>query len=109
MIYGNIEGIKNSLLEKLEKLYDINIYKDELFTEEISTIICDITNKINREISIAIDRKGKIINIAIGDSSTVEMPVIDINEKTFRHKNNTYSSQWKFKTFSFRFISSFKT
>lgn len=81
MIYGNIEGIKNSLLEKLEKLYDINIYKDELFTEEISTIICDITNKINREISIAIDRKGKIINIAIGDSSTVEMPVIDINEK----------------------------
>lgn len=81
MIYGNIEGIKKFLLEKLEKLYDINVYREEVFNNEISSVICYATNQMGREISVAIDRKGKVISIAVGDSSTVEMPLIDIKDK----------------------------
>lgn len=81
MIYGNIEGIRNVILEKLESIYDIDIYKEELFNEKLSSEICDITNQIGREISVAIDRKGKVLSVAVGDSSTVELPIIDIKEK----------------------------
>jgi GTPase len=81
MISGNIDGIRNSVLDRLEKLYEVKLAKESLFNEEISEILCEITFEINREISISIDRRGKILEIFIGDSSTVEMPLIDISAK----------------------------
>lgn len=80
MIYGNVDGIKDSILEILEDIYKINVWKDSIFTEEMVQILYDVTLKLDREISVAINRKGKIISVAIGDSSTVELPLIDIRE-----------------------------
>lgn len=81
MIYGNIEGIRNSVLDKLEELYNKTVPKDAAFTTELSSIMCSITNQIGREISTAVDRKGKIVSVAIGDSTSVEIPLIDIRER----------------------------
>lgn len=80
MIYGNVDGIKDSILEILEDIYKINVWKDSIFTEEMVQILYDVTLKLDREISVAINRKGKIISVAIGDSSTVQLPLIDIRE-----------------------------
>jgi GTPase len=81
MIYGNIEGIRNSYLDRLEKLYDIDLPKENVFTEELASVLCEVTGQIGREVSAAIDRKGRVVSVAIGDSTTVEIPLIDIKEK----------------------------
>lgn len=81
MINGNIEGIKDSTLKRLEAIYDLRIPKDEVFTEELINIIVGVTLDINREVSVAISRKGMIEGVAIGDSTSVEMPMIDIKER----------------------------
>lgn len=81
MINGNIEGVRNSQLQLLEKLYDIKVPKYSLATEEIINTMVSITSYIEREISIAIDRKGNVINVSIGDSGMVEIPIIDISER----------------------------
>lgn len=81
MIYGKVDGIKNSILNELEKVYDIVVPKDSICTEEIIQIISKVTTDIDREVSVAISRKGKVTNVAIGDSSSVEVPLIDIQEK----------------------------
>jgi len=80
MIYGNIDGVKNSILNKLEKACDLRVYKDCILSEELVEILVEVTKDLGREVSAAIDRKGKIISMAIGDSSTVELPIIDIRE-----------------------------
>lgn len=80
MISGNTEGIRNSLLQRLDKLYDVKVPKYNILTEEICNILCYVTDAINREISAAIDRKGSIIDISIGDSSTAELPEINTKE-----------------------------
>lgn len=81
MILGNIEGVKKSVLKELENIYEENVPKDSLFTSEIAELICRISNAIDREISIAINRKGKVLDVSIGDSTTVEMPIIDMKDK----------------------------
>ncbi|WP_461206432.1 GTPase HflX [Clostridium sp. DL1XJH146] len=81
MIYGNVEGIRKTIINRLEELYEYKIEKDVLVSEEVVDLICEITSIIGREISIAIDRRGKIIFVAIGDSSTVELPQIELKEK----------------------------
>ncbi|MCM8710896.1 GTPase HflX [Clostridium sp. SYSU_GA19001] len=81
MIYGNIEGIRNLILDRLESLYEVNISRENVFESELSSVLCEVTNKIGREVSAAIDRKGRVISVAVGDSTTVEMPIIDVKEK----------------------------
>lgn len=81
MIYGNTEGIRKSILETLEKLYDIRISRNSVCDEELIDILCNVTRYLNREVSAAIDRKGNVISVAVGDSTTVEMPEIDIKDK----------------------------
>ncbi|CUU50180.1 GTPase HflX [Clostridium beijerinckii] len=81
MIYGNIEGIRKSLIEELENIYSIKNLKDEICNEEILNIISRVSSFIEREISVAINRKGNVTSVAIGDSTSVEVPIIDIDEK----------------------------
>ena len=80
MIYGNIDGVKNSILNKLEKACELRVYKDCILSEELVEVLVEVTKDLGREVSATIDRKGKIISMAIGDSSTVELPIIDIRE-----------------------------
>ncbi|GAA0077818.1 GTPase HflX [Clostridium sp. CTA-5] len=81
MIVGNIEGIRNSILEELERIYTIRTSKDEICNVEILNIIARVSGIIEREVSVAINRKGNVTSVAIGDSTSVEVPVIDISEK----------------------------
>ena len=80
MIYGNIEGIKKSFLEELEGLYRVKNLKDEVCNREIIEVIARISTLIMREVSVAIDRKGNITSVAIGDSTSVELPILDLSE-----------------------------
>lgn len=81
MIYGNIEGIKKSIIEELEGIYSIKTLKDEVCSTEILDIISRISSVIEREVSVGINRKGNVTSVAIGDSTSVEVPVINIEEK----------------------------
>ncbi|EGT5618076.1 GTPase HflX [Clostridium perfringens] len=81
MIHGNTDGIRNSVLKELEELYKINVPKYSVCTEDMINIISRLSSQIEREISVGINRKGKVISVAIGDSSSVEIPLIDIHEK----------------------------
>ncbi len=81
MIFGNIDGIKKTYLEELERLYKVKVLKDEVCSVEIIDVISRLTSILDREISVAVDRRGKVVSVAIGDSASVEVSMIDIREK----------------------------
>ena len=71
-IKGNIKGIRDSIIAELQKLYDMQ--SPQLVSQELAVKLADITEYINREISVYITRSGQIIEIAVGDNATVELP-----------------------------------
>ena len=71
-IKGNIKGIRDSVIAELQKLYDMQ--SPQLVSQELAIKLADITEYINREISVYITRSGQIIEIAVGDNATVELP-----------------------------------
>ena len=81
MIHGNIEGVKKTYLEELDNIYKIKVLKDEVCSVEIINIISRISSIIEREVSVAIDRRGKVVSVTVGDSTSVEIGMIDIREK----------------------------
>ncbi|MEG0773199.1 GTPase HflX [Clostridium sp.] len=81
MINGNIDGVRKSILNRLEIIYDMKFQKDDILTEELANLLKEVTLDLEREVSVAIDRKGSVISVAIGDSSSVEMPEIYMKER----------------------------
>ena len=74
---GNTESLKTSVLDEIEKLYYIYISINEFVTQELVFKMAELTGKINREISVYINRKGNVIDVSVGDSNTVELPKVE--------------------------------
>ena len=73
-INGNIQSIKDVLLNELDALIDKRYPPRELIPQELATTVARISAQINREISVLLNRRGFIVDISIGDSSTVSLP-----------------------------------
>jgi len=76
-INGSTEGLKNSVIEALESIYNLEIPQDKLWTEELINTISGISGAINREIAVYIDRKGRIIDVSVGDFRTVDLTEVE--------------------------------
>ncbi len=81
MIYGNIDGVRDSVLNKLESLYKMVMPKDIVCSYELVEILKEVSVIVNREVSVAVNRRGTVISIAVGDSSTVEIPEIEERDR----------------------------
>lgn len=81
MIKGNVDGIKDFILKELDSIYDITVTKNRVIEPEIIALIASISSRINREINVAIDRRGNIVEISIGDSSSVQLPLLNVQER----------------------------
>ncbi len=76
-ILGNLEGIRNSVIEELKTLYDMKLSSGQLLSAELALKLSDITEFINREVSVYITRSGQIIRVAVGSNETVELPAVE--------------------------------
>ena len=81
MISGNTNGIKDYILKELETVCEEKIEKGKFLKKEIVEKISEISIKINKEISIAIDRNGKTVDINIGDSTSAKLPSVEAKER----------------------------
>lgn len=79
-VHGNIDGIKKSTIAELEELYssDMEILRHQFVSDDITYKLCQITEKINREISIYIARDGMVMDVSIGSHDRVGLPDIRV-------------------------------
>ena len=76
-ILGNLKGIRNSVIEELKTLYDVKLTSGQLLSAELALKLADITDFINREISVYITRSGQIVKVVVGSNETVELPAVE--------------------------------
>ena len=76
-ILGNLKGIRNSVIEELKTLYDMKLTSGQLLSAELALKLADITDFINREISVYITRSGQIVKVVVGSNETVELPTVE--------------------------------
>lgn len=83
-ILGNLKGIRNSVIEELQTFYDIKIESGQLLNTGLALKMADVTEFINREVSVYINRSGQVVSVAVGDSETVDLPNVDSRRKNSR-------------------------
>ena len=76
MIHGNLEGIRESTLNELEKLYDAEFERDAFLPDRLLNILVKYTDQINREMLVYLGRDGSVLEIAIGSIGSIALPTV---------------------------------
>ncbi len=76
-ISGNLKGIRDSIIEELKTLYDIRLESSQLISTQLVRKMADLTEHINREISVYINRSGQILSVTVGNNETVSLPIVE--------------------------------
>ena len=72
---------EKTITDYMEQIICTDEEKNKIIEPEMLTLIASVSSRINREINIAIDRKGNVTEISIGDSSSVQLPFLNVQEK----------------------------
>ena len=83
-IYGNLKGIRNSVIDELKTFYDIRIEGGSLLNTELALRMEDVTDFINREVSVYLSRSGQVLAVAVGNDQSVELPPVEGRRGTSR-------------------------
>ena len=84
MIHGNLTGIRESVLNELEKLYDAEFERDAFLPDRLLNILVKHTTALNREMLVYLGRDGTVLEIAIGSIGSIALPELHLRRNLDR-------------------------
>lgn len=72
-VQGNIEGVRDAVLARLDSLYSYELEEGEFLPRELMKMLAEVSCALNREIAVYITRDGEIVNVAVGTDCDVEL------------------------------------
>ena len=76
-IWGNVKGLKADQIRRLENLYRRKTPPEFLITPELARDLLGLSNEIQRQISLLINRRGKVAYVVVGDFQSIFLPPLD--------------------------------
>ncbi len=73
-IWGNTRGLKAGQVHRLENLYRRRVPPEYLITPELARDLCQLSQEIQRQIGLMIDRAGKLAYVVVGDAQGIIIP-----------------------------------
>ena len=83
-VNGDTANIKTYILEKLKAIYTLSVPIGQLSTKELNERMLEVTELLNREVAVYINRQGKILQVSLGDADTVDLPVFQKQARSDR-------------------------
>lgn len=71
MIHGNLEGIRESLIQEMDRMYDMEFARDQFLPDRLIALLIRYTDILNREMLVYLSRDGEILEVAIGNISSI--------------------------------------
>lgn len=68
------EKLKKQWREKLSAWVDKAFAKDEFLPLELLTLMRDVTTDTGMEVGVLLSRKGRVLDVMVGDKTSVELP-----------------------------------
>ncbi len=73
-LYGNLTGLKQNQLARLERLYRRRIPSDELITAELAGRMIELSRETGRQVGVMINRIGAVEYVVVGDERGLFIP-----------------------------------
>lgn len=73
-VEGNLNGLKNSQLKILEKLFSKKLDPHEIINQDFARSLTEISHEIKRQVAVLINRKGAVEYTIVGDAKRIVLP-----------------------------------
>ncbi|MBQ2700662.1 MAG: GTPase HflX, partial [Clostridia bacterium] len=73
-IHGNTVGLRETFLQEMSTLYDLELPGDLFAPPELIQLLAGYSHKINREIALYLTRDGEVVDVIIGYLDSVSLP-----------------------------------
>ncbi len=71
MIHGNLEGVRESLIQEMERLYDTEFDRSMFLPDRLLSMLIRFTEQLNREMMVYLSRTGEVLEVAVGSISSI--------------------------------------
>ncbi|GMA14116.1 GTPase HflX [Deinococcus metallilatus] len=79
-MHGNTSGLRPAQMKALGHLYRRRIEPGRVGSPELARNLAELSNDIRREISVLIDRRGRVISVSVADAKGAELPDLRLGE-----------------------------
>src|SRR5215831_18695536 len=73
-IEGNLQGLKPSQINRLEKLYQRRIHPREIVTQEFARHLTEVSREISRQVGVLVNRNGYVEHVVVGNARAIMLP-----------------------------------
>ncbi|EMS80795.1 GTPase HflX [Desulfotignum phosphitoxidans] len=74
-VYGNLAGLRNTQLKRIENLYAQKSSPEYIISPDIAVELVEISHEIRRQMGLLVDRNGKIVCVIAGEPHRIVIPV----------------------------------
>ncbi len=76
-IWGNTKGLKPGQHKRLEKFYQRRVPPYAIISPELARDVAALSHEIQRQIGLLINRKGRIVNVIVGNHQSILIPSLE--------------------------------
>ncbi len=73
-VYGNTEGLKQSELKGVKKLYDRRVPPTAVISPELGRRLAELSRQTGRQLGLMLDRLGHVTHVIVGDAHQLFIP-----------------------------------
>ncbi|HHT63059.1 MAG TPA: GTPase HflX, partial [Clostridia bacterium] len=75
---GNLSGLSQATIQKLNALYEIHVERGQVINALLAGEMAAITHAIHKEIAVYLNRRGKVVHVAVGNDYTVPLEEVSL-------------------------------
>ncbi len=83
-IYGNISSIRKSLLERMKQFIGFTDESGNIVPSEVAQLMLEVTCETHKEVAVFMDRRNRVVAIAMGDDRSVPLPETEGRKSIYR-------------------------
>ncbi|MCK6504552.1 GTPase HflX [Myxococcota bacterium] len=73
-VHGNTEGLKQSELKAIEKLYERRVAPEQVVSPELARRLTELARETGRQQGVLLDRLGRVTHVIVGDAHKLFIP-----------------------------------
>ena len=84
MVNGNTANIRESLLKRLDAIYEMRAGRGEFLPAALAGELVELSFAIKKEIAVSMGRDGTVLDVSIGDADAVRFPQLQLLRRETR-------------------------
>src|SRR5215471_20260114 len=73
-IDGNLQGLKQNHIHRLEKLFKRRIPPRQIVTQEFARQLSEASHEIHRQVGVLVNRNGYVEHVVVGNARGIVLP-----------------------------------